>query len=178
MNIESSTKEYAVTSVRCALTVAALSALLYGITTYHQTLTSGLHAMVLGIDSGAVALDDFLMGIIKPFVTQVIELPVMVKWTVCAVFLWSLCVNHKLKDKRGEGGFPKILKRTRVCCGALIIGYVFAYALNQDQHPWLSVLVTVVALIYMFGIKEVFRRLNEAGWRNESERAQEQGASQ
>lgn len=54
MNIESSTKEYAVTSVRCALTVAALSALLYGITTYHQTLTSGLHAMVLGIVSGAV----------------------------------------------------------------------------------------------------------------------------
>lgn len=188
MSTESSTREYAITSLRCALTVAALVSLLYGITTYPETFTNGLRAMALGIASGAEALDAFLMGLIKPVVTQVLELPGILKWMVCGVFLWSLCVSHKLKDKGGQGGFPKSVKYIRLCCGALIIGYLFSNSLNQD-HPWITSVAMAFALIYFFALKALFRFINEADsrlmqsirearLRAESELVQGQGTAQ
>jgi uncharacterized membrane protein YesL len=156
MSAESSTKEYMATSVQCALTVGALVALLYGLTHYHQVLINGIEFLALSIASGAVALSAFLIGLIKPLASQVVELPELVKWIVPAVFLWSLCVSHKLKGKGNDGGFSKIVKYTKRGSGALIIGILFAYCLNRDD-PLVSFAAMAIALIYVFMSVCVFK---------------------
>lgn len=156
MSGKPSKNEYVVISVQCALTVVALVALLYGLTHYHQVLINGLEFLALNIASGAVALYAFLIGLIKPLASQVVELPELVKWIVPAVFLWSLCVSHKLKGKGKDGGYPKIVKYTKRCSGVLIIGLLFAYCLNRDD-PLASSAAMAIALIYVFVAICVFK---------------------